>query len=98
MTFLHNAGLTVHFLSVVLVKILIYISKISEICNVVFSAGLGVLNMAVQAVNRMAGLNGIPSKHQFYLIDKDVSYLFLALARCKIITAYIVCNRLCTLS
>lgn len=35
------------------------------------SAGLGVLNMAVQAVNRMAGLNGIPSKHQFYLIDKD---------------------------
>lgn len=35
------------------------------------SAGLGVLKMAVQAVSRMAGANGIAAKHQFYLIDKD---------------------------
>uniref|UniRef100_A0A803MPX9 Malic enzyme n=2 Tax=Chenopodium quinoa TaxID=63459 RepID=A0A803MPX9_CHEQI len=35
------------------------------------SAGIGVLNMAVQAVSRMAGANGLPSDHQFYLIDKD---------------------------
>ncbi|KAK9757981.1 hypothetical protein RND81_01G198400 [Saponaria officinalis] len=35
------------------------------------SAGLGVLNMAVRAVTRMAGANGIPDNHQFYLIDKD---------------------------
>ncbi|XP_057531671.1 NAD-dependent malic enzyme 59 kDa isoform, mitochondrial [Amaranthus tricolor] len=35
------------------------------------SAGLGVLNMAVQAISRMAGANGVCPKHQFYLIDKD---------------------------
>ncbi|KAK9749367.1 hypothetical protein RND81_02G121100 [Saponaria officinalis] len=35
------------------------------------SAGLGVLNMAVRAVSRMAGASGIPDTHQFYLIDKD---------------------------
>ncbi|KAH9618246.1 hypothetical protein KSS87_001650 [Heliosperma pusillum] len=35
------------------------------------SAGIGVLNMAVRAVTRMAGANGIQDKHQFYLIDKD---------------------------
>ncbi|XP_074279899.1 NAD-dependent malic enzyme 59 kDa isoform, mitochondrial [Silene latifolia] len=35
------------------------------------SAGIGVLNMAVQAVSRMARINGIADKHQFYLIDKD---------------------------
>lgn len=35
------------------------------------SAGIGVLNMAVKAVSRMAGANGIPDNHQFYLIDKD---------------------------
>ncbi|XP_074273033.1 NAD-dependent malic enzyme 59 kDa isoform, mitochondrial-like [Silene latifolia] len=35
------------------------------------SAGIGVLNMAVWAVTRMAGANGIQDKHQFYLIDKD---------------------------
>ncbi|KAL9228941.1 hypothetical protein vseg_004467 [Gypsophila vaccaria] len=35
------------------------------------SAGIGVLNMAVRAVTRMAGANGIQDNHQFYLIDKD---------------------------
>uniref|UniRef100_A0A7C8ZII5 Malic enzyme n=1 Tax=Opuntia streptacantha TaxID=393608 RepID=A0A7C8ZII5_OPUST len=35
------------------------------------SAGLGVLNMAVRTVSRMAGANGLPNKHHFYLIDKD---------------------------
>ncbi|KAI8573010.1 hypothetical protein RHMOL_Rhmol01G0245800 [Rhododendron molle] len=33
-----------------------------------FSAGLGVLNMAVQAVKRMAGADANP---QFFLLDKD---------------------------
>ncbi|KAL2892271.1 NAD-dependent malic enzyme 59 kDa isoform mitochondrial [Bienertia sinuspersici] len=35
------------------------------------SAGLGVLNMAVQEVSRIAGAHGVTPKHQFYLIDKD---------------------------
>ncbi|KAJ8450193.1 hypothetical protein Cgig2_033387 [Carnegiea gigantea] len=35
------------------------------------SAGLGVLNMAVKTVARLAGANGLPKKHNFYLIDKD---------------------------
>ncbi|KAJ8450194.1 hypothetical protein Cgig2_033388 [Carnegiea gigantea] len=35
------------------------------------SAGLGVLNMAVKTVSRLAGANGLPKKHNFYLIDKD---------------------------
>ncbi|GMH00533.1 hypothetical protein Nepgr_002372 [Nepenthes gracilis] len=35
------------------------------------SAGLGVLNMAIQAVSRMAKDSGVAAKHQFYLLDKD---------------------------
>lgn len=35
------------------------------------SAGLGVLNMAVQAVSRMAAKIGTPTNHQFFLLDKD---------------------------
>lgn len=37
-----------------------------------FSAGLGVLNMAVQAVARMAGNGEAAAKYHFFLIDKDV--------------------------
>ncbi|XP_054783994.1 NAD-dependent malic enzyme 59 kDa isoform, mitochondrial isoform X2 [Prosopis cineraria] len=35
------------------------------------SAGLGVLNMAVQAVARMVGCSETAAKSQFFLIDKD---------------------------
>ncbi|XP_038878987.1 NAD-dependent malic enzyme 59 kDa isoform, mitochondrial [Benincasa hispida] len=35
------------------------------------SAGLGVLNMAVQAVSRMAGNSDSMARNQFFLIDKD---------------------------
>uniref|UniRef100_A0A0A0K8V8 Malic enzyme n=1 Tax=Cucumis sativus TaxID=3659 RepID=A0A0A0K8V8_CUCSA len=35
------------------------------------SAGLGVLNMAIQAVSRMAGNNDSTARSQFFLIDKD---------------------------
>ncbi|KAL8162513.1 hypothetical protein V2J09_014002 [Rumex salicifolius] len=35
------------------------------------SAGLGVINMAVQAVSRMSGTKGATSNHQFYILDKD---------------------------
>ncbi|KAI4355017.1 hypothetical protein L6164_003835 [Bauhinia variegata] len=35
------------------------------------SAGLGILNMAVQAVARMAGCSQTAAKSQFFLIDKD---------------------------
>ncbi|KAL4015408.1 hypothetical protein IC575_027655 [Cucumis melo] len=35
------------------------------------SAGLGVLNMAIQAVSRMAGNNDSTARNQFFLIDKD---------------------------
>lgn len=35
------------------------------------SAGLGVLNMAVQAVSRMAGNSDSTARNQFFLIDKD---------------------------
>ncbi|XP_022156123.1 NAD-dependent malic enzyme 59 kDa isoform, mitochondrial [Momordica charantia] len=35
------------------------------------SAGLGVLNMAVQAVSRMAGNTNSTARNQFFLIDKD---------------------------
>ncbi|OAY62329.1 NAD-dependent malic enzyme 2, mitochondrial isoform X1 [Manihot esculenta] len=35
------------------------------------SAGLGVLNMAIQAVSRMAGKNEAAVKNQFFLLDKD---------------------------
>ncbi|KAJ1426869.1 hypothetical protein SESBI_10125 [Sesbania bispinosa] len=35
------------------------------------SAGLGVLNMAVEAVSRMSGCSETAAKSQFFLIDKD---------------------------
>ncbi|XP_058008365.1 NAD-dependent malic enzyme 59 kDa isoform, mitochondrial isoform X2 [Hevea brasiliensis] len=35
------------------------------------SAGLGVLNVAVQAVSRMSGKNETAVKNQFFLLDKD---------------------------
>ncbi|XP_044491822.1 NAD-dependent malic enzyme 59 kDa isoform, mitochondrial [Mangifera indica] len=35
------------------------------------SAGLGVLNMAVQAMSRMSGNSETAAKNQFFLIDKD---------------------------
>lgn len=38
-----------------------------------FSAGLGVLSMAVQAVSRMAGTSGAAAKNPFFLLDKDVT-------------------------
>lgn len=41
-----------------------------------FSAGLGVLNMAVQAVSRMAGNSDSTARNQFFLIDKDVKISF----------------------
>lgn len=44
-----------------------------------FSAGLGVLNMAIQAVSRMAGNNDSTARNQFFLIDKDVK-IFLKLS------------------
>lgn len=37
-----------------------------------FSAGLGVLKMAVEAVSRMAGNSETVAKNQFFLLDKDV--------------------------
>jgi len=37
-----------------------------------FSAGLGVLNMAAQAVSRMSGNGEAAVKKQFFLLDKDV--------------------------
>lgn len=37
-----------------------------------FSAGLGVLNMAVQALSRMAGNSDLTARNQFFLIDKEV--------------------------
>ena len=43
-----------------------------------FSAGLGVLSMAVQAVKRMAQNSGASVKNPFFLLDKDVwPYPFL---------------------
>lgn len=46
-----------------------------------FSAGLGVLNMAVQAVKRMAGADANP---QFFLLDKDVwCYTLLCASYCS---------------
>lgn len=84
MTFLfHNARLVIYLLSVVfghfslLVNGLYHSTRNLIISIGVFSAGLGVLTMAVQAVSRMAGANGIPSNHQFYLIDKDVRFFCL---------------------
>lgn len=41
-------------------------------CNLAFSAGLGVLKQAVQAVSRMAGNSEAAANSQFYLLDKDV--------------------------
>lgn len=38
----------------------------------VFSAGLGVLKMAVQAVSKMSGSSGTAATKNFFLIDKDV--------------------------
>ncbi|XP_058764866.1 NAD-dependent malic enzyme 59 kDa isoform, mitochondrial-like [Vicia villosa] len=35
------------------------------------SAGLGVLNMAVQAVSKMSGCSETEAKRQFFLLDKD---------------------------
>ncbi|XP_022999821.1 NAD-dependent malic enzyme 59 kDa isoform, mitochondrial [Cucurbita maxima] len=35
------------------------------------SAGLGVLNMAVQALSRMAGNSDLTARNQFFLIDKE---------------------------
>lgn len=35
------------------------------------SAGLGVLNMAVQALSRMAGNSDLNARNQFFLIDKE---------------------------
>lgn len=40
-------------------------------CYNPFSAGLGVLNMAYQAVARMTGKEAKP---QFFLLDKDVRF------------------------
>lgn len=37
-----------------------------------FSAGLGVLNMAAQAISRMSGNGEAAVKKQFFLLDKDV--------------------------
>jgi hypothetical protein len=43
-----------------------------------FSAGIGVLNMAKQAVARMLGTDPATEPNcQFWLIDKDVSVIFL---------------------
>jgi hypothetical protein len=43
-----------------------------------FSAGIGVLNMAKQAVARMLGTDPATEPNcQFWLIDKDVSVFFL---------------------
>ncbi|KAF7814596.1 NAD-dependent malic enzyme 59 kDa isoform, mitochondrial [Senna tora] len=39
--------------------------------GLICSAGLGVLNMAVQAVARMMGCSETAAKSQFFLIDKD---------------------------
>ncbi|KAF2315335.1 hypothetical protein GH714_038862 [Hevea brasiliensis] len=39
------------------------------------SAGLGVLNVAVQAVSRLSGKNETAVKNQFFLLDKDVKKL-----------------------
>lgn len=38
------------------------------------SAGLGVLNMAVQAVSKMSGCSETEAKSQFFLLDKDVCF------------------------
>lgn len=39
-----------------------------------YSAGLGVLNMAIQALSRMSGNNEMAAKNQCYLLDKDVKH------------------------
>jgi len=46
------------------------------------SAGLGVLNMAVQAVSRMSGCSETAAKSQFFLIDKNVCFHCLCLHSC----------------
>ncbi|KAJ6389187.1 hypothetical protein OIU77_027516 [Salix suchowensis] len=37
-----------------------------------YSAGLGVLNMAIEALSRMSGNNEMAVKNKCYLLDKDV--------------------------
>ena len=76
---LHNPGFIIQLFKLFWLIIFIFISKNSDVSIVVFSAGLGVLNMAVQAISRMAGANGVCPKHQFYLIDKDVSLCLLSI-------------------
>lgn len=44
-----------------------------------FSAGLGVLKMAVQAASRMAGNNDPCAKNLFFLLDKDVRFYTFSL-------------------
>lgn len=54
--------------SSVLIELVMKASNAIPLCYF-FSAGLGVLNMAMQAVSRMSG----PSAHpHFFLLDKNV--------------------------
>lgn len=48
-----------------------------------FSAGLGVLSMAVQAVARMAGNSEAAAHNPFFLLDKDVWPYAFSLSSCS---------------
>lgn len=52
--------------------IILYIYIYFPFFVLAFSARLGVLNMAAQAVSRMSGNGEAAVKKQFFLLDKDV--------------------------
>ncbi|KAJ6722890.1 MALIC ENZYME-RELATED [Salix koriyanagi] len=56
------------------------------------SAGLGVLNMTIQALSRMSGNNEIAAKNQCYLLDKDVK-LYAFLYNCIICVSSLTCHQ-----
>ena len=55
-----------------LIILYIYIYIYFPFFFLAFNAGLGVLNMAAQAVSRMSGNGEAAVKKQFFLLDKDV--------------------------